>query len=167
MAVATSTNGSKPKLELALNESVRLKLLKDKCYEGMNGYGAFFLYSVEHDGTEKAFFATTEIHNAIVSAKLKTGDEFILRKTAVQTGKRLTPQISIEFVERLQTTATPDHHIPDPVDGALTHDNLKEILLQCVKDAAEVIRNSGIQMGNDELQKLATTLFITRSKNAT
>jgi hypothetical protein len=45
-------------------------------------------------------------------------------------------------------------------------DNLKGILLQCVKDAAEVIRDSGIQLGNDELQKLATTLFIQRAKNA-
>jgi hypothetical protein len=40
------------------------------------------------------------------------------------------------------------------------------ILLPYAKDAAEVIRNSGIQLGNDELQKLATTLFIQRAKAA-
>ena len=38
--------------------------------------------------------------------------------------------------------------------------------LKCVKDVAEVIRDSGIQLANDELQKLATTLFIARSKAA-
>ena len=45
-------------------------------------------------------------------------------------------------------------------------DNLKAILLQCVKDTVEVIRNSGFQLGIDELQKLAPTLFIARSKAA-
>lgn len=50
------------------------------------------------------------------------------------------------------------------VSAVVEPDNLKAILLQCVKDAAEVIRDSGIQLGNDELQKLATTLFIARSK---
>lgn len=133
----------------------------------MNGYGAFYLYNVEHDGNEKAFFATPEIHNAIVAAKLKTGDEFILRKTAVQNGKKLVPQVSIEFVEK-PTLPRADMAASQSATGEMpaTQDNLKEILLQCVKDAAEVIRNSGIQMGNDELQKLATTLFIQRSKAA-
>jgi hypothetical protein len=43
-------------------------------------------------------------------------------------------------------------------------DNLKELLLQCINDAAEVIKSAGIQFSNDELQKLATTLFIQRSR---
>jgi hypothetical protein len=140
---------------------VKLKLLKDKCYEGQNSYGPFYLYAVEHDGAEKIIFLTSPIHNAIVEAKLKTGDEFILRKTAVQSGKKLTPQISIEFVERLQ--AAP---IPVTASGSATvpQDNLKAIMLQCVKDAADIVRDSGVQLGNDELQRLAVTLFITRSK---
>lgn len=58
--------------------------------------------------------------------------------------------------------AEPQHTTPAPQGS----DNLKEILLQCVIDAADVIRSSGIQLGNDELQKLATTLFIQRAKNA-
>jgi hypothetical protein len=41
---------------------------------------------------------------------------------------------------------------------------LKAILLQCVVDAADIVRDSGVQLGNDELQRLAVTLFITRSK---
>ena len=135
--------------------------MKDKCFEGQNSYGAFYLYNVEHDGTEKAFFATPEIHHAIVEAKLKTGDDFILRKTAVQNGKKLTPQISIEFVESPQATPT-----PVTVSGsvAVPLDNLKAIMLQCVKDAADIVRDSGVQLGNDELQRLAVTLFIQRAK---
>ena len=45
-------------------------------------------------------------------------------------------------------------------------DNLIAIMLQCVKDAADIVRDSGVQLGNDELQRLAVTLFITRSKAA-
>jgi hypothetical protein len=55
--------------------------------------------------------------------------------------------------------------LPDPAPST-DSDNVKQILLQCVKDAAEVIRDSGIQLGNSELEKLAATLFITRAKNA-
>ncbi len=95
-----------------------------------------------------------------------TGDEFILRKTAVQNGKKLTPQISIEFVEKPVPQAPSQAITSEPLAVSSPPDRLKEILLQCVLDAAEVIRNSGIQMGNDELQKLATTLFIQRAKAA-
>ena len=169
MAVATSTNGSREKLTLNLNESARLRLLKDKCFEGQNSYGAFFLYNVEHYGIEKAFFATPEIHHAIVEAKLTAGNEFILRKTAVQNGKKLTPQMSIEFVERQQAAPMPIPTLTRSAEGsvpAVAQDNLKAIMLQCVKDAADIVRDSGVQLGNDELQRLAVTLFITRSKAA-
>ena len=52
------------------------------------------------------------------------------------------------------------------VEGVAPKDNLKAIMLQCVKDAADIVRDSGVQLGNDELQRLAVTLFITRSKAA-
>jgi hypothetical protein len=145
---------------------VRLKLLKEKCYEGQNSYGPFFLYSVEHDGLEKIIFLTSPIHNAIAEAKLTTGDEFILRKTAVQNGKKLTPQISIEFVERPLAAPIPVSAATRSSDIVMPQDNLKAIMLQCVKDAADIVRDSGVQLGNDELQRLAVTLFITRSKAA-
>ncbi len=38
--------------------------------------------------------------------------------------------------------------------------------MQCVRDAADDIKSAGIQFSNDELQKLATTLFIQRARNA-
>jgi hypothetical protein len=147
---------------------VRLKLLKDKCFEGQNSYGAYYLYSVEHDGIEKIIFLTAPIHTAIVEAKLTTGDEFILRKTAVQNGKKLTPQISIEFLDRSVATQMPVPVSTRSSEGSVPvpQDNLKAIMLQCVKDAADIVRDSGVQLGNDELQRLAVTLFITRSKAA-
>jgi hypothetical protein len=37
-------------------------------------------------------------------------------------------------------------------------------MLHCINDAADVIKSAGIQFSNDELQNLATTLFIQRSR---
>jgi hypothetical protein len=43
---------TKPKIELGLNESATLKLMKDKPYSGENSFGPYFLYSVTHEGVE-------------------------------------------------------------------------------------------------------------------
>ena len=145
----TQNNGNRPKIELLQNQPVRLRLLKPSPYTGENSHGKYYLYSVaDSDAIEMAYFASEEIHNLIQSNKLKTGAEIQLTKK----GK------AVEFA--IIGQALPDQA---PAPDA---DNLKAILLQCVKDAAEVIRDSGIQLGNDELQKLATTLFIARSKAA-
>jgi DNA-binding protein YbaB len=102
-----------------------------------------------------AYFAPEEVHNLIQKNNLKTGAEIQLTKK----GK------AVEFAIIGQATAEPVPIVPASASTSES-DNLKAILLQCVKDAAEVIRDSGIQLGNDELQKLATTLFIQRAKNA-
>ena len=159
----SSTNGtiSRPKFELLeLNQPVKLKLLKDKPHIGTNSYGEYYLYTVQNDeGVEFSYFASAEIHNLIQQHKLKNGSSFILKKTAAMNGKKITPSIEFSIIGEPES----QHNAPPLIPGS---DGLKEILLQCVKDAADVIRASGIQLGNDELQKLATTLFIQRAKNA-
>jgi hypothetical protein len=62
-------------------------------------------------------------------------------------------------------TAFPDIGIDQPVRGALTlnRDHLKKVMLQCVKDASYVIQNAQARI-SDMIQKLATTLFIARTK---
>ena len=148
---ATQNNGNRPKLELPQNQPIKLKLLKPSPYTGENSHGKYYLYSVvDSDGIEMAYFAGEDIHNLIQANNLKTGAEVQLTKK----GK------TVEFA--IIGQAIPE--VPPAV--AAGDDGLKAILLQCVKDASEVIRESGIQLGNDELQKLATTLFIQRAKNA-
>jgi hypothetical protein len=142
-------SGTRPKLDLPPNQPVRLRLLKERPFTGENSRGKYYLYSV---GVELAYFASEEIHNLIQANKLKADSAIQLTKK----GK------AVEFAIIGQATPEP---IP-PTASTNDPDNLKAILLQCVKDAAEVIRDSGIQLGNDELQKLATTLFIQRAKNA-
>ncbi len=146
----TQNNGNRPKLELPQNQPVRLKLLKQAPYTGENSHGKFYLYSVAGtDGIEMAYFASEDVHKLIQTNRLTAGAEIQLTKK----GK------AVEF-------AIIGQALPEVLPAvAAGDDGLKAILLQCVQDAAEVIRESGIQLGNDELQKLATTLFIARSKS--
>jgi hypothetical protein len=147
-----SNGQQKPKTDVALGQSKRLRLLKDAII-GTNDYGKYYLYQVvTEQGIEESFFAPEPIHNIIQENKLKTGDEFILSR--VQNGKPGSSKLELSLVSVAEQTPKTSQT-----------DGLKEILLQCVKDAAEVIRSSGVQLGNDELQKLATTLFIQRAKN--
>ena len=137
-------------MELVPSQPVKLKLLKGTPFTGENTRGKYYLYSVvDSDGIELAYFADENVHKLIQMNNLKTGAEIQLTKK----GK------AVEFA--IIGQAVPD--IPPAVPAE--DDGLKAILLQCVKDAAEVIRESGVQLGNDELQKLATTLFIQRSRN--
>jgi hypothetical protein len=151
-------NGTRPKVELALNSEAKLTLTKDKCYEGTNSYGAYYLYSVEHEGEGKSFFATPEVHQLILESAIRTGDQFLIRKKAVQDGRKVLAKIEFEVLSKQASR-------PSNGDGNGSHaaDSLKEVLLQCVLDADAIIKSAGIQV-SDELQKLATTLFIARSR---
>jgi hypothetical protein len=148
----------KPKVELALNSEAKLTLTKDKCYEGTNSYGAYYLYSVEHEGEGKSFFATPEVHQQILESGIRSGDSFLLRKTAVQNGRKVMARLDFEVISKLASPPSNGNG-----NGSRAADSLKEVLLQCVLDADSIIKSAGIQV-SDELQKLATTLFITRSR---
>ena len=148
----------KPKVEIGLNQEAKLTLLRDKCYEGTNNFGAYYLYSVEQDGEERAFFATPDVHQSILEAGLKTKDIFLIRKKAVQNGRKVMAKI--EFSVILKQPAPPPK---GNGNGSHVEDSLRDMLLQCVVDADSIIKSAGVQV-SDELQKLATTLFIARSR---
>ena len=150
-----SNNGNRPKLELNLGQSQQVTLLKPP-HIGSSQWGEYFLYPVDVDGEEKSFFATPEIHNQISEMKLGPGDIVMIRKLAVQNGKRVNAKMMLEVVSKEQPM------VEAPVQSS--GDKLKDLLLQCVRDAADVVREAGIQFSNDELQKLATTLFIQRAR---
>lgn len=136
-----------------------MKLLKSPLV-GSSQYGDYYLYPVEVNGEERSFFATPEIHNQISELKLGPGDTVILRKLAQQNGKKVNAKWMLEVVQKASVEPRPTNVQPE----STVSDNLKELLLQCINDAAEVIKSAGIQFSNDELQKLATTLFIQRSR---
>lgn len=151
-------NGTRAKVELALNSEAKLTLTKDKCYEGTNAYGAYYLYSVEQEGDVKSFFATPEVHQQILESGIRTGDQFLIRKKAVQNGRKVMAKVEFEVLSR-QPTPPPNGN----GNGSHVEDSLRDMLLQCVVDADSIIKSAGIQV-SDELQKLATTLFIARTR---
>lgn len=143
---------NRPKLELIQDRPIRLTLLKDKPFIGNNSFGSFYLYHTKDDeGVEYSYFADADIHNLIQEHKLKSGSSFILQRVATMNGKKSGSKVEFSIVGEQETSTS----------GS---DNLKELLLQCINDAADVIKSAGIQFSNDELQKLATTLFIQRSR---
>lgn len=146
-------------MDLNLDKPIKLTLLKDKPFIGNNNYGEFYLYSAKDaQGIEYSYFADASIHNLIQEHKLKSGNSFVVQRVATMNGKKMSSKVEFSIIGE----AKPQAVVP-PVTGS---DNLKEILLQCLIDAAEVVKSAGIQFSNDELQKLATTLFIQRARNA-
>jgi len=147
----TTTNGNRPKVEIQLNESANLKLLKDKAYVGENGHGPYYLYSVDHDGTEKAFFATAEIHQSILESGLKTGDVFSIKKIAVPNGKKVSTNVEFAIVNK-QNVAPED-------------DGLRGVMEQCLRDAIAVTQSvNTLPWRSEDVRGIALTMFIQRSK---
>jgi hypothetical protein len=146
-------NNTRPKLELQLNESAKLKLLKDKCYEGTNTNGTYYLYTVEHNEAETAFFAPAEIHELIVKHALKSGDEFTLTKIASQNGKKVGARL--EFA--LSSNGKPHTEITD--------DRFRTVMEQSLREAVEITKAvSTIPFQNEDVQKIASCLFIARTR---
>jgi len=134
-----------------------LTLLKDKPYVGQNNYREFYLYSAkDENGVEYSYFAGAPKHQLIQKHKLTAGSSFVLQRVAAMNGKKMGSKVEISIIGVPETV----QQTPSPAGS----DSLKELLLQCVRDAADVVREAGIQVSNDDLLKLAITLLIQRSR---
>jgi hypothetical protein len=130
-----------------------VKLLKDKCYEGTNTNGAYYLYTVEHNGTETAFFAPVEIHELILKHNLKSGDEFTLTKVASQNGKKVGARLELALSSN------------GKLHAEITGDSFKVVMEQSLREAVEITKAvSAIPFQNEDVQKIASCLFIARTK---
>jgi hypothetical protein len=153
MATTTSNNGTKPKVDLLLNQPVRIKLLKPTPYIGENAHGKFYLYNVtSEEGMEMAYFATESVHNLIQVNQLKAGSMIQLTKRTKGTEFAIVGQVVPETLPAIASEATTD--------------NLRAIMLQCVIDSAEIVKSSGVQLNNEDLVRIGITLFIQRAKAA-
>ena len=45
-------------------------------------------------------------------------------------------------------------------------DDLKQLLLQCIRDAADIVKEAGTQFSNEEIRKLAATRSFQRTRLA-
>ncbi len=157
-----TASNNRPKLELALNEAIKVKLLKDKPYEGNSPFGSYLLYSVEQEGIEKAYFAPPEVHQKIVDLGFAAGDELILKKVALQNGRKVVSRITVEQVNK--PTAVAPEISPEKSNGQQLKDNLKSIMEQSIKEAVEITSSvKGVPFQNEDIQKIASCLFIART----
>ena len=150
-------NGTRPKVELALNSEATLTLTKDKCYEGTNSYGAYYLYSVEQDGEARSFFATPEVHQAILESGIRTGDQFLIRKKAVQNGRKVMAKIDFEVLSK--------QPVPENGNGNGHSDHFKDLMKACVSEAVEITKEvNTIPWQNEDVRSIALTMFIQRAR---
>ena len=152
----TQNGNNRPKVELALNSEVKLTLTKDKCYEGTNSYGTYYLYSVEQEGEAKSFFATPEVHEQILESGIRTGDQFVIRKKAVQNGRKVIAKVEFEVVSK---QASP------PSNRETQSDNFKDLMKACVSEAVEITKEvNTIPWQNEDVRSIALTMFIQRAR---
>lgn len=146
-------NGFPPKVELKLGQEVKLKILRD-VKTGKNGRSNYYLYRVADldSGEEMSLFAEPNVHEAIQSARLGPGSEFLLKR--MENGTKGSTKLELSILAKA----------PEPTQP--NGDDYKQLLLRCIRDANDIVKEAGIQFSNDELQKLATTLFIQRTKLA-
>lgn len=151
-------NGMKPKVELALNSEAKLTLTKDKCYEGTNSYGAYYLYSVEHEGEAKSFFATPDVHQAILESGIRTGDQFLIRKKAVQNGRKVMAKVEFEVLSK--------QPLPSSNGNGNGHsDDFKALMKACVAEAVEITKEvNTIPWQCEDVRSIALTMFIQRAR---
>ena len=152
-------NGTqRPKLDPELNQEVRVRLLKDKPYTSENSLGRYWLYSVQNVETDEelAFFAPAEIHQIIEEQKLGKGSEFLIKKVALQNGKKSGSKLELSLVSA-----------PPPLLDHIstTGDSMKDTMAQCLKDAVELTKQiEGVPWRSEDIQKVAVALFIARTK---
>ncbi len=148
---------TKPKIDIDLNESVTLKLIKDKALVGNSSYGEYYMYSVQEGDTEKVLFATSDVHAQILESGLKSGDSFELRKVAVQNGSKLSSKF--EFSVLKKNGNGQEHHESEDSD------NYRTLMKKSLEDSIEVTKTvNTIQWDVDSIRAIALTLFIQRSR---
>jgi hypothetical protein len=154
----SQNNGNRPRLELNLNESATVTLLREKPTEGTNNYGEYAMLTIQHDGIEKVFFTSPDIAQKISELKIGKGDTIILRKIPFQNGKKLSSKIELEVLQK------------KPMDGTSSTsqahaDNLKAIMAQCLSEAIDITRSfTDVPFQNDDVRAICSSLFIARTR---
>lgn len=156
------------KLELNLNEPVKIELMFDAPMVGQSQYGEYYLYAVKNgDGTtEYSFFAPDEVH-----AKLKEnkkGAKFTITKLAEQKGSKIITKYDVVPLQSAPPEPTPHQEeakqetIIQPVkDVPIAEDKYFAIMLNSCKDAIRIQSELG---GMLDSKSIAITLYISRTK---
>ena len=146
-----------PKLNnISYNKDTRIRLLKSKPYIGKNGQGEYRMWTFTdlEDNETKVFFAPEDAH--AVLQNVGEGSELILRKVPMQDGSKISPKFELTVVNAVARRENGHNG---------KSDNFKELLSTSMRDVIEVVKESGIQFSNDEVQKLVSTVFIQKTRD--
>ena len=135
------------KLELELNKPVKIELLQDQCLIGTSRYGKYYLYNVRNGGNDElSYFADKEVHEQLKD--LKRGDKVEICKKAEQKGTKIITCFDVKVLKN----ETPS-----------SKDNYFETMLASYQDAQKIQKELN---GMVDVNRIAITLFIARSKNS-
>lgn len=156
------------KLELNLNEPVKIELLFDAPMVGQSQYGEYYLYAVKNgDGTtEYSFFAPDDVHATL--KENKKGARFTITKLAEQKGSKIITKYDVVPLQSAPTEPVPQQEetkqetaIQPAKDIPVAEDKYFAIMLNSCRDAMRIQSELGGMM---DAKSLAVTLFIARSK---
>jgi len=139
------------KLELPINQSLKLQLLFDEPLVGESKFGEYYMYAVKNgqDEFEYSFFAPLSVHERLKDKP--KGTRFQITKTATQKGKKLVTDFQIKFLNNSEQSS------PNPVQ---TDSELFTAMVQSYDEATKI--QSKYSAVN--LNQCAVTLFIARTK---
>jgi len=140
----------KMKLKLELNKPVKIELMQDQCLIGKSRYGEYYLYNVRNGGNEElSYFADKEVHEQLKD--LKRGDKVEISKRAEQRGTKIITSYDVTVLKN-ETPAV-----------STNKDNYFQTMLASYQDAQKIQEELN---GMVDVNRIAITLFIARSKNS-
>ena len=153
---------TRQKLELQINSPVTVELLFDDAITGTSTYGPYYMYAVSVEGKEFSFFAPEEVYSQL--KPLKKGDKATITKLAAQRGNKLVTAYDVQVVNKPVSVIADkrEDHIEEDSSITPPTDNLRELMLNCLKDALYIQRELG---GFGDPERLGITLYISRSKS--
>jgi hypothetical protein len=138
------------KLELPINQSLKLQLLFDEPLVGESKFGEYYMYAVKNGEQEYSFFAPLSVHEQLKSKQ--RGAAFTITKNVAQKGKKLVTDFQIKFLNNSEQSS------PNPVQ---TDSELFNAMLQSYDEATRIQK----QYNSCAINQCAITLFIAKSKS--
>jgi hypothetical protein len=140
---------NKATLKISPDADHIVEFMYDTPKEGVNSYGAWHLYALNHNNTEKGLFATDALHEKLV--KFRQGDKVNIRKEEFAPGKYGWNIIPEEGTVPSKSEATPVTKVEDR-----THDIHKQV---CLKLAVELLGNKKGTLTDGEVVVLEANMY--------
>ena len=139
---------NRPKVELQLNQPIRLKIIRNEPLIGENGHGKYCMYAVTNEaGEELVWFAPAPAHEVIQSQQLKAGSEIIVKPT----GKN---KVEVSILGKAA----------EPEQATKSSDSRKEVMIQSMRDAADILAAvPDLGFRAEDARAIGLSLFIART----